>query len=452
MDKEQPGKILILGSRPSTRAVEVFSWEELPSHLNIADYDTVVFDLAPLVNDKTLAERVDQSSLPTPNQVMRLLKSPESTLVVIGGTPGTPLWGEWHRGGSSHYPLSTMFPALPRFEVQESGEQIVNIADNFGWYLKHVHRWTWWADPNSFVSGADYLISEYLREAGPSAEILLPQVHALANTRFGKCVAFVLNYTASTSYGGARFDPLTDMVESFGPILWLPQATNLTPKEAVELILVQTMGVGGVEQAPDWTDHYRLPEEEAAANHLESLQEEEHDLAERIEAAEKQLDHEKRFKKLLYEQGSALEIAVWETLEVLGATISRPEADSNKEDGRLTSPLTESAMLEIKGRGSSVKLQDIRQLHDWMENAYHEEQWEGKGILIANTYLSEDPADRQTPFPDNCIRAAQRYGICLITSAQLFEEIRALQEGRTDQKRFWESVFETRGVWNFEEY
>ena len=194
-------------------------------------------------------------------------------------------------------------------------------------------------------------------------------------------------------------------------------------------------------------ERYRLPDEETAADRLESLQKEERDLAERIEMAEMQLDSEKRFKKLLYEQGDVLEIAVWEALEVLGGTVSRPEVGSNEEDGRLALPSGESAMLEIKGRGNSIKLQDVRQLHDWMENAYHNEQWEGNGILVVNAYISEDPVDRQNPFPDNCIRAAQRYGIYLITSEQLFEEIRAVQEDRENQESFWESILETSGVW-----
>ncbi|CAN5843623.1 hypothetical protein BH23ACT11_BH23ACT11_06570 [soil metagenome] len=448
MDQEQSDRILILGSRPSTRTVTSFGWEEIPTHLNIADYDTIVFDLAPLIEDDTLAERVDKNSFPTPSQVMRLLKSPEGSLVVIGGSPETPLWGERHDYGSRSQTLDSMFPILPRFDTQESGEQIVNVVGEFDWYLDEVARWTWWADPESFVSGDDDLIFEYLVEAGPSAEALHPQVEPLATTRFDKCVAFALYYAAvSTSHTGTRFDPLTDMVASFGPMVWLPKTTELSPKETVELILVRTMGVGGVEQSPEWANRYRLPNEETAADRLESLQEEKRNLAERIEVAEKQLDHEKRFKKLLYKQGSALEIAVWEALEVLGATVIRPETDSNKEDGRLTALIAESAMLEIKGRGSSIKLQDIRQLHDWMENAYHEEQWEGKGILIANTHLSEDPADRQTPFPDNCIRAARRYGISLTNSQQLFDKIKAVQKGEVDQERFWKSIFETKGVW-----
>ena len=237
MHQKQPSRILVLGSRPSTRAVESFGWEELPDDLNIADYDGVVFDLAPLMNDSTLAERVVRSSLPTPNQVMRLLKSPESVLVIIGGTPGTRLWNRRRSGGSSHYSLSSMFPVLPKFEVQESGTQIIDIVEDFGWYTKQVSRWTWWADPESFVSGPDYLNSEYLSEAGSSAETLLPQIEPLATTRFSKCVAFVLHYAAASLYGG-RFDPLTDIIASFGPVLWLPQATSLTPKEAVEMLLV----------------------------------------------------------------------------------------------------------------------------------------------------------------------------------------------------------------------
>ena len=165
-------------------------------------------------------------------------------------------------------------------------------------------------------------------------------------------------------------------------------------------------------------------------------------------SAEEGLDHERRFKKLLYEQGDELEGAVWDALEALGATVHRPATGVNQEDGRFEVPSGKAAMLEIKGRGGSVKLQDLRQLHDWMENAYHEEGWEGKGILVANAYLSEDPDSRHDPFPDNCVRAARRYGICLITSKQLFDEIGAAQEGKADPDRFWRSVFGTSGEWS----
>ena len=265
MGEQRPGSILVLGSRPSTRAVTSYGWEELPGGLNIADYDKVVFDLAPIVADRGVAERVDQDTLPTPGQVMRLLSSPDSELVVIGGTPDTPLWGKWHGSGSTTFPLITLFPYLPRFEVNESGEQIVDVQAEFGWYLKQVARWTWWAEQGEFVGSQGRLVPQYLRQAGPDAADLRPIVQPLAKTRFGKCVAFKLLYAATAmptdEYGGGSSDPMAGLIGGFGPVVWLPLATRISPKEAVELVLARMLGVGGIMRVPEWAERYALPDE-----------------------------------------------------------------------------------------------------------------------------------------------------------------------------------------------
>lgn len=206
------------------------------------------------------------------------------------------------------------------------------------------------------------------------------------------------------------------------------------------------LNIGGIKQPPEWSGRYQLPEEEAVLSHLESLEAEKQEIEERIRLGEERLRDEQHFKRLLYEQHTELETTVWEALEELGATVHRLTT-KNEEDGRLEDPRSRPAMLEIKGRRGSLKLEEVRQLHDWMENAYHNEEWEGKGIVVGNAYLLEEPDARPEPFPDNCVRAAERYGLCLLTSKQLFDEIGAKQNGQWDQERFWDSVFETDGVW-----
>ncbi len=461
VEEHQPGRILVLGSRPSTRVVDSFLWDELPAELNIADYDQVVFDLVPLIANDSTAKRVDWNSLPTADQVMRLLKSRDGVLIVVGGRPDLALYEEpemeTRRGRSQQllydvsalYTLSCLFPLLPHFNIGERGERIVEVDDNVGWYMDQVGYWTWWADRDNFDPHHE-CINKYLRESGPTAKYLHPHMSSLAQTRFGKSVAFSLEYLAMTEpiseIQRHGFDFPTNVLTHFGPIIWLPQATKVASIEAVDLILHRMLGVSGIKQAPEWSDRYRLPDEEAAAVYLESLRVEARELAERIEIAEKRLREEQRFKKLLYEQGDELEEAVWEALEVLGATVHRPAANTNEEDGRLEDSLGKKAMLEIKGRGGSIKLQDVRQLHDWMENALHNEGWEGKGILVANAHLAQDPEQRQQPFPDNCVKAAERYGICLLTSKKLFDEVKATQEGRANPEQFWDFVSRATGT------
>jgi hypothetical protein len=357
------------------------------------------------------------------------------------------LWREEQSGGGSFFRLGDLFPVLPTFHTRESGEQILEIDDDFDWYLDRVERWFWWIEVDNFTKNG-HVLAECLKEAGPVVQILNPSVQPLASTRFGNTIAFMLKYVATSATNVTRVSgrrtTRNNIAGTFGPLVWLPRMTK-APAEGVDLVLDHMLGIGGVEQAPDWLERYRMPQEEAALNQLESLEADMQELEERIRLAEERLRNERRFKKLLYEQGSELEVAVREALEMLGATVHEPEND--EDDGRLEDPSGRPAMLEVKGRKGSGSLQEVRQLHDWMDNAYHNEGWEGKGILVANIYNSEDPEARAEPYADNCVRAAECYHQCLITSKQLFDTIKATQEGRADLERFWNSVFETDGVW-----
>ena len=66
MSEERRDRILVLGSRPSSRAVDSFAWDELPNGLNVADYDKVVFDLVPFITDGGLATRVKDGTFRLP--------------------------------------------------------------------------------------------------------------------------------------------------------------------------------------------------------------------------------------------------------------------------------------------------------------------------------------------------------------------------------------------------
>lgn len=125
-----------------------------------------------------------------------------------------------------------------------------------------------------------------------------------------------------------------------------------------------------------------------------------------LDTAQQQLQVEMRFRKLLYEQGEdALEPVVREALQELGAQITPPQQHGH-EDGRLTDPSGRNGMLEMKGRTKSLKLADVRQLDQWVRDAIATENWQGKGILIANTYCGDPLEQRSEPFPENCINAA----------------------------------------------
>ena len=296
---------MVLGAHPVARAVQSFSWDELPNDLNIADYDVVIMDLVPLILDVNLAAQVNRRALPSASQVMRLLRGSDSgVLILSGGTPEQYLWQQESAGGGSYYPLGQLFPFLPHF-TKESGEQIQVVDESFDWYLDRVDHWFWWAEVNHF-NQVNHLITEYLKEAGPGATALYPNVDIIASARFGKPIAFRLDYVATSSANAAlsvRDGRSNEIVTTFGPLYWLPRMTE-APTDSVDLILERMLGISGPEQAPAWSERYRLPREAAALNRLESVEAEMQELEKQIGLAKQRLSDEQRFKKLLYAQGS----------------------------------------------------------------------------------------------------------------------------------------------------
>lgn len=216
--------------------------------------------------------------------------------------------------------------------------------------------------------------------------------------------------------------------------------------DAVELILRERYALGVEQAPPDWVQMYPLPnegpfEEEIRRHELEVL-----DLQEQLSLAHRRLDEQQRFRGLLYEQGEeVLEPIVRDALRALGAHVQEPQ-QRGREDGRLTDPFGRSAMLEIKGRSGVLRLSDVRQLQDWTSDAVAQEDWSGKGILIANLRCSDPPNERSDVFPDNAKQAAERFQQCLFTTTQLFRALRAHQRGELALQDFWDTIFNTEGV------
>ncbi len=52
VNKHTNKRILVLGSAPHTRLVTAYTWDNLPKYLNVADYDVVILNLEPLLDEK----------------------------------------------------------------------------------------------------------------------------------------------------------------------------------------------------------------------------------------------------------------------------------------------------------------------------------------------------------------------------------------------------------------
>jgi hypothetical protein len=440
-------RILVLGSALHTQSIDAFAWNDLPGYLNVGDYDVIILNLVSFLEQQSnLGIRAER--LPTWQQIARLLFSPNSEVICIG-LPGVDT-------NNSLYQSTTWWlPVTPEF-VFNSGEVIRNVKPEFAYYFEHVRRWFFYATPSfkpHFMG-----LAGYLRVVHPWANNLQVSMGAIAHTRFNQPIAFKLIFRAgyvdrSRALPARRGkDAGVEPLLTSGVAVWLPPPTEISADEAISLILRERYRRSVDVATPEWAATYQLPQQQAIAAQVNHRQQEIERLQQEIALAQKQLEATTSLNRLLYEQNQeALTLIVCDALRELGAQVSdaKIEADSTVSRGimSLTDPSGREGMLLVKTRAGELPLNDLRQLDQYVRDLMLNQNWRGKGILIANTYYTQPPEQRNEPFPSNCIRAAQQlFGYCLVTTTQLFQAIATHQHHELDSREFWNAIFEVNGV------
>lgn len=453
-------RVLVLGSTAHSRQITAYTWDKLPSSLNVANYDVIILNLVPFAEGQH-DEGIDLETLPSQESFWHLLLSEDAEIIMIGspevgipsiltpprGVPpatpsprsssATPAADEPMRRVPGYRPpvqppassppprlsrnVMWWFPLTLNF-ASVSGERIGTIDPSFQYYFQYVKSWSFYV-----VGGIVF------KQKG--VEDLEPKIQPIAQTRFGAPIAFELSL----------FNEKSKEVLP-GKVIWLPATTDLPSTDAVNLILRERYGIGTEQTAPIWTQVYELPREQPIKEEVHRLEAETQRLKDMLQGAQQQLQQEGRFRKLLYETGEdVLEPVVREALRELEAIVVEPQK-RGREDGRLTDPSGRQGMLEIKGVKGQAKLDHVRQLRQWVEDAECEEVWEGKGILIANVFIESPPQQRRVSFSENSVPLAKRANLCLITTTQLFRALVDHQRGELDVMAFWDTIFNTSGV------
>lgn len=444
--------ILVLGSVAHPSAVTAYTWDTVPPKLNVADYDVVILNFAPFLDDEPQAE-LPLDNLPDRDQFIRLMFSEGSEIIAIGVPTSKILidpasirnWGiplppttsiqTTHAEPKPRYEKVTWW--LPREPVCtfDGGERIDVVDPAFAFYFQQLRRWEF------HITG---LRSSDARWFGVGN--LASELRPIAKTRFDQPIACNIQFQ-EVQEEKTRGVVKTNVVAESGPVIWLPLPTEVSAEDAINLILRERYGVRPERIAPSWVAAYQLPAEEPIQAEMTRIREDIRQLEIRFAAAEQQLQSEARFRKLLYEQGEdALEPVVRDALRALGAQVADP-VRRGIEDGTMVDPAGRPGLLEIKGRTGPLKFEDVRQLDFWVRSKVAEEENElPKGILIANLACRQAPGERGVVFPDNCVKAARRLDICLMTTTQLFHALRRHQLAQLDVGSFWDTVYTTKGI------
>ncbi|MEH2174497.1 hypothetical protein [Nostoc sp.] len=433
-------RILVLGSAPHTRQISSYAWDRLPESLNVADYDVVILNLEPFL-DQNFADNINIERFPSWQHFAKLVFSQGSELIIIGQPT-------IYIGKNPRINISMWLPPLLPELVVDSGEEIRNIDPEFTYYFKYVRRWFFHRTSNYIPN--EYIWTHYLNLVHPQADDLGIRYHSLAQTRFQEDIAFRMKFQALGVAGGNFIDsqkPLA-VLRISGDVICLPIPTEISAQEAVDLILQERYKLQFESTPPAWIEAYKLPHELPIEAEIDRCKDAIKQLEKELTAATIRLGEESRFRKLLYEQGeAALEPVVRDVLRELDAQVDEPK-QPGKEDGRLIDLKQRRGMLEIKGLTHQLKLREVRQLDQWVRDALIDEDWESKGILIVNAFRNEPLGNRGEPFPLNCIQAAKKSEQCLITTIQLYNALCALQRGELNLEIFWDTIFSTSGVFS----
>lgn len=448
-------RILILGSAPHTQLVTAYTWDNLPQDLNVADYEVVILNLVALLTDEPKQDlnasewdidgllesnklSSEVQSLPSWRHFAHLLFSSDSEIIVIG-RPQSPERKRYQSFYKVYAHINWWLPSNLKF-TYDSGELISGVDPEFKYYFQQVCRWFFHINPEPEDDIPD--IEEFLSLVNPKANKLKRQIRILAQTRYNCPIAFELRFKAVNCTASQ-----VQVLQVSCPVFWLPEPTKISDYQAVNLILQERYGVQLEQSPPDWIEAYKLPNQIPIEKEICDYEQEIQRLKKESITVQERLQNTLRFRKLLYEQGiDGLEPVVRDALRELGATVEDPQPKANREDGRLTAPTGQRAMLEIKGRTKSLNLGDVRQLDHWVRDALIHERLKSKGILIANMYCGHPPEIRENPFPKNCVESAETVNLCLMTTTQLFRALCSHQRRELDLEEFWSAIFNTDGV------
>ncbi len=183
--------------------------------------------------------------------------------------------------------------------------------------------------------------------------------------------------------------------------------------------------------APQWTQHsqFRLPEESEMEKELEQKTRQIERSVKAKRKLEGELEHVGELRRLLYEKGKPLEAVVIEVLKLFGFDAEPFDDGESEFDAVFVSP--EGRFLgEAEGKDRrALNIKKFSQLERNIQEDFARDDVDehAKGVLFGNAFRLQPLAERADAFTRKCVTAAERVGIALVRTADLFEPARYLR-------------------------
>jgi hypothetical protein len=331
---------------------------------------------------------------------------------------------------------------LPVATHVESGEVIRDVNPRFGEYRKQLKRWDFRFDDQP--KRLDDLAPAYLSRGHSYVLIPKPLFTNLSRQSLGIESRCGIYFTRSR-------EP-DQLVEVTGPIYLLHYPLGGDQQEALRVLLREFHNTVLAEtQEPAWVHGIKAPHGDKIDRDISALDRQTEALSKQRSKLIAQRQQLERWRRLLYETGDALEIAVKESLDLLRFQNVRlgPRGDHDIVAGFEG----ETLLFEVKGLTRSVGRRDVFSLdrHIAEFRAKNPGDTVAKGILIANAYRNDPPDTREQGgkqiFSGDAVDHARLLGFALLDTRVLYRIITDVIEGTTtDTRAVMQDLRDTLGV------
>jgi hypothetical protein len=313
----------------------------------------------------------------------------------------------------------------------ESGEVSRDVNPRFGEYRKQLKRW-------------DFYFDDQPKQLAHPVPAHLSSSHSYVSIPKRLFTNLSLQPLGIEFRCGIYREPSGrepgEMVEVSGPIYLLHYPLGGDQQEALRVLLRRFYNTDLAEtQEPAWVHAIEVPHGDKIDRDISALDRQTEALSKQrshLIARRQQLE---RWRRLLYETGDALEIAVRESLDLLGFENVRfgPRGDHDI----VAEFKGETLLFEVKGLTRSVGRRDVYALgrHITEFEAKNPGDTVAKGILIANAYRNDPPDTREQGgkqiFNGDAVDHATRLRFALLDTRVLYRIITDVLEGTTTDTR-----------------
>jgi hypothetical protein len=195
-------------------------------------------------------------------------------------------------------------------------------------------------------------------------------------------------------------------------------------------------------EPPAWLASVKVPQQEEMLQCLNELDSKIEELKEQHRRLSTDLEQKLEILKLLYEQGTPLEVVVKSGFKELGYKLEKKGDRDLVFDSQ-----AQRVVFEVTGSTGAIELSKIRQLLDFIMDEEKKSGKTPKGVLVGNHEIDKLPSERGVAFTQAVVDRAKAFGICLLPSQKLFEAILLFRQGKMDPEQFWKDLIATTGIY-----